>query len=88
MKIYKHDRYQDKILLAYPSCDHILGIPFHYSLDKNVWVRSGIGMAIPYYTQEQLSKMECIGDTEIDWIFIIDPNFFDASCLVKLEQLN
>ena len=31
--------------------------------------------------------MECIGDTEKDWDFMIDPNFFDSSYLIdKREQ--
>jgi hypothetical protein len=86
MKVYKHDKYNDKILLAYPAFGHILGIPFHQDETKNKWVRSGIGTAIPYYTQEKLDTMECIGDTEKDWDFIIDP-FFDASYLIdKREQ--
>lgn len=81
MKVYKHDRYDECVLLAYPAFGHILGVPFHESTTPNKWVRSGIGIAIPYYTQEKLDSMECIGDTEKDWDFVIDP-FFDASYLI------
>lgn len=88
MKVYKHDRYSQCILLAYPMFGHIGGIPFHQTAeDKNKWIRSGLGTAIPYYTQKQLDTMECIGDTEKDWDFVIDPNFFDGSYLIdKREQ--
>ena len=86
MKVYKHDRYNQCVLLAYPMFGHIGGVPFHQDAHKNKWVRSGIGTAIPFYTQEKLDTMECIGDTEKDWDFIIDP-FFDASYLIdKREQ--
>lgn len=87
MKVYKHDRYSQCVLLAYPMFGHIGGVAFHQTAeDKTKWVRSGLGTAIPYYTQEKLDSMECIGDTEKDWDFIIDP-FFDASYLIdKREQ--
>lgn len=86
MKVYKHDRYNQCVLLAYPMFGHIGGVPFCQDTIKNKWVRAGIGIAIPYYTQEKLDTMECIGDTEKDWDFIIDP-FFDASYLIdKREQ--
>lgn len=88
MKVYKHDRYDGAILLAYPAFgDKILGVPFHESTTKNKWVRSGIGTAIPYYTKEKLDSMECIGDTEKDWDFITDP-FFDASYLIDKRNNN
>ena len=85
MKIYKHDKYDGCILLAYPAFDHILGVPFVESTTKNKWVRGGIGMAIPYYSQEKLDTMECIGDTEKDWDFHIDP-FFDSSYLIDKRE--
>lgn len=81
MKVYEHDRYKGCILLAYPAFGKILGIPFHQDAQKNKWVRSGLGIAIPYYPQEKLDIMKCIGDTEKNWDFIIDP-FFDASYLI------
>lgn len=86
MKIYKHDKYQKSILLAYPAYGKILGVPFHQSMDKNKWVRSGIGIAIPFYPQEKLDGMECIGDTQSDWDFMIDAKFFDASYLIDKRK--
>lgn len=86
MKIYKHDKYDHAILLAYPTPNHILGIPFCESADKGKWVRGGLGTAIPYYPQEKLDTMECIGDTEKDWDFMIDPEFFDSSYLIDKRK--
>lgn len=53
---------------------------------KNKWVRSGLGMAILFYPQEKLSEMECIGDTQTDWGFMIDADFFDASYLIDKRK--
>lgn len=86
MKVYKHDRYDHCILLAYPMFGHIAGVPFHQDMDGTRWVRSGLGTAIPYYTQEKLDTMECIGDTKKDWEFVLDPGFFDASYLVDKRK--
>lgn len=52
MKVYKHDRYDGCVLLTYPACGHILGVPFHESTTKNKWVRSGIGIANPDGTHD------------------------------------
>lgn len=86
MKIYKHDKYDHAILLAYPTTNHILGVVFCESVEKGKWVRGGIGTAIPYYSQEKLDTMECIGDTEKDWDFMIDPKFFDSSYLIDKRK--
>lgn len=86
MKVYKHDRYNHCILLAYPMFGHIGGVPFHQSADASRWVRSGLGTAIPYYSKEKLDTMECIGNTEKDWDFLIDPNFFDNSYLIDKHK--
>ena len=83
MKIYKHDRYNDKILLAYPYGDKILGVPYFYGEFDKKWLRAGLGMVLPYYPPEQLAQMECIGDTETDWDFHIDNLGIDASYLIK-----
>lgn len=86
MKIYKHDRYDDKILLAYPYYDKFLGVPYFYSQIDEKWVRAGLGFALPYYPTERLAQMEQIGDTEIDWDFHIDNLGIDASYLIKKEN--
>ena len=88
MKIYKHDRYDDKILLAYPYGDKFLGVPYFYGEFDKKWLRAGLGMALPYYPPEQLAQMECIGDTETDWDFHIDNLGIDASYLIKKETTN
>lgn len=83
MKVYKHDRYDGAILLAYPAFgDKILGVPFHkYYGAEEQWVRSGLGIAIPYYTQEKLDTMECLGETGKEWEFV-EGKWFDASYLI------
>ena len=82
MKVYKHDRYKDAILLALPAfTDKILGVPYFYSDLTQNWERGNIGMSIPYYTQEKLDSMECLGDTEKDWDFITAGNI-DTSYLI------
>ena len=83
MKIYKHDRYDNTILLAYPYYDKFLGVPYFYSQIDEKWVRAGLGTALYYYTTEHLAQMECIGDTETDWDFHIDNLGIDASYLIN-----
>ncbi len=88
MKIYKHDRYDGKILLAYPYGDKFLGVPYFYSQIDKKWLRAGLGTALPYYSTEHLAQMECIGDTETNWDFHIDNLGIDASYLIKKRNRN
>lgn len=86
MKIYKHNLYDDKILLMYPSGvnkDKFLGVAYFYSEFDKKWKRAGIGSGLPCYAKEHLDGMECIGDTDVDWDFYIDSWGIDASYLIK-----
>ena len=88
MKVYKHDRYKDAVLLALPAfTDKILGVPYFYSEITQNWERGNIGMSIPYYTQEKLDTMECLGETGKEWEFV-QGEWFDASYLIEKRGKN
>lgn len=87
MKVYKHNKYQDIILLAYPMFDKIAGIPYCFNCLTNCWERAGLGTALYYYPKEKLDTMECIGDTQKDWDFITKGDI-DSSYLVDKRKEN
>ena len=87
MKVYKHDRYPHAILLALPFGEHIAGASYCYSEIDKRWVRSGIGTALPYYPQEKLDTMECLGETGKEWEFV-HTDWFETSYLIDQRKGN
>ena len=87
MKIYKHDKYDNIILLAYPRSnvpDSFYGIPYFYFSITDYWERAGLGTALYYYDKEKLDTMDCIGDTDVDWELVMKiPGAIDSSYLKK-----
>lgn len=81
MKVYKHDKYNDIILLAYPMFNKIAGIPYCYNHLTKCWERAGLGTALYFYDNAKLDTMECIGDTKKEWDFITQGNI-DSSYLI------
>ena len=87
MKLYKDEKYKDIIRLMYPvpDSDKFYGIPYHYDDFDKRWIRSGLGMAIPFYTLDKIKELEYIGDTSKDYDFYTDGDI-DSSYIIKVSS--
>lgn len=88
MKVYKHNLYENCVLLAYPTQieGRYYGIPYYYSEFCNLWVRGNLASGLPYYFERQLSFMECLGDTDTNWEFHNENSSFNSSYLKRIEK--